>query len=540
MREDLEGLYGGGVEPDSPARRAALLATYRRSRLFSSVFLLSPAGEILWEEPAGGHRDDRLIAMPAAREAIATGRRAASALTTLPNGARRLFLFVPLVDLDGKTTGIAGASLDPARPVFASLLPAATGRRGSGDRPRRRCGRGRRDDGHGAGGETSRRARFPPSPPARPAAVRRPRPGRRRRVRAPPPLPLGRRRARTGGRGLRARVRVPAADARPDARLSRARGVLHVGRGAQRAAAAPRPHAGRRAHHERRPRAAHSSAAGRRGRPARPLPRDDARPARRLARRDPDARTSSSKRRVAARTQELQRLYAELRDRDERRAELAQALPQRAGARAHAHRARAARRDLPDDRGPVPSPRERARRAARRRDARAPRGGQGPRGTRPRRPPPRHLRPAPVDPRRPRPPGRRPLVRCAAPRAARYRRAMRVRGRRGPRCPGTSRPPSSASCRRPSSTSPATRRPRTSSCRSAPGRSGSSSRSRTTARGSTRRASQLPSETGRGLGLLGMRERVEILGGTMSLDSAPGEGTHITLEIPIPKEVLHA
>ena len=33
-----------------------------------------------------------------------------------------------------------------------------------------------------------------------------------------------------------------------------------------------------------------------------------------------------------------------------------------------------------------------------------------------------------------------------------------------------------------------------------------------------------PSETGRGLGLLGMRERVEILGGKMSLDSAPGEG----------------
>lgn len=123
LRDDLEGLYGGGVEPDSPARRAALLATYRRSRLFSSVYLLSPRGEILWEEPAGGHRDDRLIAMPAAREAIATGRRAASALTTLAGGARRLLLFVPLVGLDGKTTGIAGASLDPALPAFASLLP---------------------------------------------------------------------------------------------------------------------------------------------------------------------------------------------------------------------------------------------------------------------------------------------------------------------------------------------------------------------------------------------------------------------------------
>ena len=124
LRDDLEGLYGGGVEPDSLARRSALLGTYRRSRLFSSVFLLSPRGEILWEEPAGGHREDHLFEMPAAQEALATGRRAASALTTLPDGAHRLFLFVPLVDQGGRTTGLAGASLDPALPAFAALLPA--------------------------------------------------------------------------------------------------------------------------------------------------------------------------------------------------------------------------------------------------------------------------------------------------------------------------------------------------------------------------------------------------------------------------------
>ncbi|MDL2719013.1 MAG: HAMP domain-containing protein, partial [Acidobacteriota bacterium] len=124
LRDDLEGLYGGGVEPDSPARRAALLATYRRSRIFSSVFLLSPAGEILWEEPADCHGRDHLIDLPAAQEAVSTGRRAASALTTLPDGARRLFLFVPLVDLAGKATGLAGASLDPTLPAFQALLPA--------------------------------------------------------------------------------------------------------------------------------------------------------------------------------------------------------------------------------------------------------------------------------------------------------------------------------------------------------------------------------------------------------------------------------
>ena len=124
LRDDLEGLYGGGVEPDSPARRAALLGTYRRSRLFSSVFLLSPHGEILWAEPADCHDQDHLFDLPAAQEAVATGRRAASALTALPDGTHRLFLFVPLVNLEGRTTGLAGASLDPALPAFAALLPA--------------------------------------------------------------------------------------------------------------------------------------------------------------------------------------------------------------------------------------------------------------------------------------------------------------------------------------------------------------------------------------------------------------------------------
>jgi signal transduction histidine kinase len=37
----------------------------------------------------------------------------------------------------------------------------------------------------------------------------------------------------------------------------------------------------------------------------------------------------------------------------------------------------------------------------------------------------------------------------------------------------------------------------------------------------------------RGIGLLGMRERVEILGGHVTVDSAPGEGTRIVLDVPV-------
>jgi signal transduction histidine kinase len=38
----------------------------------------------------------------------------------------------------------------------------------------------------------------------------------------------------------------------------------------------------------------------------------------------------------------------------------------------------------------------------------------------------------------------------------------------------------------------------------------------------------------RGVGLLGMRERLEILGGALTIDAAPGEGTRVKMNVPIP------
>ena len=37
-------------------------------------------------------------------------------------------------------------------------------------------------------------------------------------------------------------------------------------------------------------------------------------------------------------------------------------------------------------------------------------------------------------------------------------------------------------------------------------------------------------------GLMGIRERAEILGGTARIESAPGKGTHVEVRIPIPRE----
>ncbi len=43
-----------------------------------------------------------------------------------------------------------------------------------------------------------------------------------------------------------------------------------------------------------------------------------------------------------------------------------------------------------------------------------------------------------------------------------------------------------------------------------------------------------PDRAGRGWGLLGMRERVEMLGGRLDIHSAPGKGTHLELNVPLP------
>ncbi len=44
-----------------------------------------------------------------------------------------------------------------------------------------------------------------------------------------------------------------------------------------------------------------------------------------------------------------------------------------------------------------------------------------------------------------------------------------------------------------------------------------------------------PESSGRGLGLLGIRERVELLGGKVTIDSAPGQGTRVAVSVPIPE-----
>jgi len=43
----------------------------------------------------------------------------------------------------------------------------------------------------------------------------------------------------------------------------------------------------------------------------------------------------------------------------------------------------------------------------------------------------------------------------------------------------------------------------------------------------------LTPDSGRGLGLIGMQERVELVGGSFDIDTAPGQGTRIQIEVPL-------
>jgi signal transduction histidine kinase len=48
-------------------------------------------------------------------------------------------------------------------------------------------------------------------------------------------------------------------------------------------------------------------------------------------------------------------------------------------------------------------------------------------------------------------------------------------------------------------------------------------------------ASAAPSLDGRGLGLLGVRERINLVGGVTEIESAPGDGTRVLIRVPMPR-----
>lgn len=130
VRSELETLQGVSAAPhvdledrDPGPEQAALREAHLRSQFLKRVFLLVGEGDVLWEEPA---RDRPSIApfraLPAVRDAFRTGKPTVSRLVADPGGARRLYAFVPLRNWQGAVTGLVGGEIDPQSPRFASLL----------------------------------------------------------------------------------------------------------------------------------------------------------------------------------------------------------------------------------------------------------------------------------------------------------------------------------------------------------------------------------------------------------------------------------
>ncbi len=114
---------GVAVENPTPATRRVLREAYLRSRLFERVFLLNPGGQVVMAEPAsaGGlslpFKDLALV-----REALDDGVPTVSDLSDGSGGARPLYLVVPLRNWQGRAIGLVGGSFTPESWGLRSLL----------------------------------------------------------------------------------------------------------------------------------------------------------------------------------------------------------------------------------------------------------------------------------------------------------------------------------------------------------------------------------------------------------------------------------
>jgi signal transduction histidine kinase len=139
VNADLQALQSIGAAlratppDDETTERSAVRDAYLRSRVLEAVLLLSDPVQVVWEEPARARQHvSGVIGLPLAREAFATGTPAVSDLILEPGGGRRLYFLVPLRDLQGRVTRVAAGVVDPASERFVSLLdPFRAGVRGT-------------------------------------------------------------------------------------------------------------------------------------------------------------------------------------------------------------------------------------------------------------------------------------------------------------------------------------------------------------------------------------------------------------------------
>jgi len=106
-------------------QQLALKNAYLRFHAIESVFLYSRGGQMLAQEPEGIRLDAAVIGrLPETQLAFSTGRPLLSRLVRGPASTWRLYAVVPLRDWQGEITALAGGEIDPESPRFVSLLDA--------------------------------------------------------------------------------------------------------------------------------------------------------------------------------------------------------------------------------------------------------------------------------------------------------------------------------------------------------------------------------------------------------------------------------
>lgn len=141
IRSDLEALQTIGASgPRSPdatdpgSERAAVREAWLRSRFLESVALLGEGGAILAEEPPRLRHASLRLDLPIVHDVFRAGRPDVSDLVDEGDGRRRIYLLVPLRSWEGKVVRVATGVVDPASDRFTSLLqPFRVGERGSTD-----------------------------------------------------------------------------------------------------------------------------------------------------------------------------------------------------------------------------------------------------------------------------------------------------------------------------------------------------------------------------------------------------------------------
>jgi signal transduction histidine kinase len=109
---------------DFGPERDAIRTAYRYSIFTDGVFLLDTGGNIILNYPAK-IRDSAInvLSIEPISRIIANNRPVVSSVYTLePSGRKLIFVLVPLKDKQGNSVGVAGGEIDPTNPVLTRML----------------------------------------------------------------------------------------------------------------------------------------------------------------------------------------------------------------------------------------------------------------------------------------------------------------------------------------------------------------------------------------------------------------------------------